>query len=135
MMKMAKNRFDDMREGEPARKLKGKKRSFKDNMSSLQTEQVNSLPPTQSIYIHVCAMPQDVMKAQIRIVKDKVDKKAKGVNNSLNQYDGILPDAPDGFRQKKGKGRSKSSTSISAGASSKGKKTNKTGKKLGKRLK
>lgn len=50
------------------------------------------------------------MKAQLRIVQDKVDKKAKGVTNSLAAYEGILPDAPsNSFRQKKGKGKAKSS--------------------------
>lgn len=49
------------------------------------------------------------MKAQLRIVKDKVDKKASGVTNSLARYAGILPDAPsDAFRQKKGKGKKSS---------------------------
>lgn len=43
------------------------------------------------------------MKSQIRIVADKVAKKAKGVTNSLSAYEGILPDAPtDSFKQKKG---------------------------------
>lgn len=81
-------RFDEMRAGEPVRKLKGKKRTFKDNSSSLTSE-------------------KDTMKAQLRIVKDKVDKKARGVTNSLAPYEGIIPDAPsDRFRQKKGKVRS-----------------------------
>jgi hypothetical protein len=49
------------------------------------------------------------MKAQIRIVKDKVDKKAAGVTNSLAPYAGILPDAPtDSFKKKKGKGKKSS---------------------------
>ena len=46
------------------------------------------------------------MKAQLRIVADKADKKARGVTNSLASYEGILPDAPAGsFKQKKGKGK------------------------------
>jgi hypothetical protein len=44
------------------------------------------------------------MKAQLRIVGDKLDKKKRGVTNSLATYEGILPDAPsDSFRFKKGK--------------------------------
>ena len=47
------------------------------------------------------------MKAQLRIVEDKLNKKRLGVSNSLAPYEGILPDAPsDSFRQKKGKGKS-----------------------------
>jgi hypothetical protein len=46
------------------------------------------------------------MKSQIRIVDDKVQKKAMGVTNSIKQYEGILPDAPsDSFKQAKGKNR------------------------------
>jgi len=81
-------RFDELRKGEPALKMKGRKRSFQDNLSDLGTAE------------------KDKMKAQLRIVHDKVDKKARGVTNSLAAYDGILPDAPtDAFRQKKGKGK------------------------------
>jgi len=51
------------------------------------------------------------MKSQLRIVADKVEKKAKGVTNSLAAYEGILPDAPsDSFKQKKGKGKSPSNS-------------------------
>lgn len=37
------NRFDKMREGEPVRKIKGKKRSFQDNVGSdtIENEKVN----------------------------------------------------------------------------------------------
>ena len=46
------------------------------------------------------------MKAQLRFVADKADKKARGVTNSLASYEGIIPDAPgDAFRQRKGKGK------------------------------
>lgn len=46
------------------------------------------------------------MKAQLRFVADKADKKARGVTNSLASYEGILPDAPtDSFRQRKGRGK------------------------------
>jgi hypothetical protein len=46
------------------------------------------------------------MKAQLRFVADKADKKARGVTNSLSSYEGILPDAPsDAFRQRKGRGK------------------------------
>lgn len=85
-------RFDEMRKGEPARKIKGKKRAFKDNISdsTLRAEKTN-------------------MHSQLRIVTDKVDKKRKGVTNSLAPYEGIIPDAPsDRFRQKKGKGKLRS---------------------------
>jgi hypothetical protein len=44
------------------------------------------------------------MKAQLRIVSDKIDKKARGVTNSLAAYEGIIPDAPsDTFKKRKGK--------------------------------
>jgi hypothetical protein len=47
------------------------------------------------------------MKAQLRIVQDKVSKKEKGVTNSLAPYEGIIPDAPsDSFKKRKGKGKS-----------------------------
>ena len=47
------------------------------------------------------------MNNQLRIVADKIDKKKRGVTNSLAAYEGIIPDAPtDSFRQKKGKGKS-----------------------------
>lgn len=79
-------RFDEQRKGEPVRKLKGKKRSFKDNLS--------------------IGADKDHMKAQLRIVSDKVEKKRKGVTNSLAPYEGIIPDAPsESFQQKKGKGK------------------------------
>ncbi len=46
------------------------------------------------------------MKRQIRIVEDKVQKKANGVTNSLKAYEGIIPDAPsDSFKQRKGKNK------------------------------
>jgi hypothetical protein len=46
------------------------------------------------------------MKEQLRQVADKIDKKARGVTNSLAAYEGIIPDAPtDSFRKKKGKGK------------------------------
>lgn len=85
-------RFDEMRKGEPIRKIKGKKRSFKDNVSdsTFQSEKKQ-------------------MHSQLRIVADKLEKKRKGVTNSLAPYEGIIPDAPsDSFRQKKGKGKARS---------------------------
>ena len=46
------------------------------------------------------------MKAQIRIVSDKISKKERGVTNSLAPYEGIIPDAPsDQFKKRKGKGK------------------------------
>lgn len=78
-------RFDDMRVGEPTRKLAGKKRSFRDSMTSASGE-------------------NSIMKSQLKIVNDKIQKKEKGVKNSVAQYEGILPDAPaNSFKQKKGK--------------------------------
>jgi regulator of ribosome biosynthesis len=80
-------RFDEMRRGEPKRQMQGRKRAFRDNLASLDSERA-------------------IMKSQIRIVEDKVQKKANGVTNSLKQYEGILPDAPsDSFKQTKGKNR------------------------------
>jgi hypothetical protein len=80
-------RFDELRKGEPSLKMKGRKRSFQDNFGDMGDEKNN-------------------MQSQLRIVHDKVDKKKRGVTNSLASYEGILPDAPtDAFRQKKGKGK------------------------------
>ena len=80
-------RFDELRKGEPVLKMKGKKRSFQDNFAGMDSE-------------------KETMKSQLRIVHDKVEKKARGVTNSLAAYEGILPDAPtDAFKQKKGKGK------------------------------
>ena len=92
-------RFDDVRKGEGDRKIKGKKQSFRDNLESSSVDKA-------------------FMKAQLRIVHDKADKKSRGVTNSLAAYDGIIPDAPsDSFRQKKGSGKAKGKgfTSKSAG--------------------
>jgi hypothetical protein len=76
-----------MRPGEPERKITGKKRSYRDNISSLSSE-------------------KNLMKSQLRIVEDKVQKKAKGVTNSLAPYEGILPDAPSlSFKKAKGRGK------------------------------
>ena len=83
-------RYDEARKGEPLIKLKGKKRSFRDNSESVSTSD------------------HAAMKANIRIVADKADKKAKGVTNSLKAYEGIIPDAPaDTFKQTKGKGKAR----------------------------
>jgi regulator of ribosome biosynthesis len=80
-------RFDERRPGEPERKMAGRKRTFRDNISDGTGEKGS-------------------MKQQLRFVADKVDKKSRGVTNSLSAYEGILPDAPsDGFRQRKGKGK------------------------------
>jgi regulator of ribosome biosynthesis len=80
-------RFDEMRKGEPVRKVKGKKQSFRANILSSHDDIAT-------------------MKSNLRIVNDKVEKKIKGVTNSLAAYEGIIPDAPtDKFKQKKGKGK------------------------------
>lgn len=43
------------------------------------------------------------MRQQLRFVSDKIDKKSKGITNSLSSYEGIIPDAPNNsFKQKKG---------------------------------
>lgn len=84
-------RFDELRKGEPELKMKGKKRSFRDNLGA-----------------ECLGEEREAMKQTLRVVHDKVDKKARGVTNSLAAYEGILPDAPtDAFRQKKGKGKVK----------------------------
>ena len=81
-------RYDEKLKGEPAQKLRGKKRSFRDNMAS-------------------GADDKKMMQDQIRFVADKADKKRRNVTNSLAAYEGILPDAPtDSFAKKKGKGKS-----------------------------
>ena len=80
-------RYDEKRHGEPEKKMKGMKRKFSDNIG----------PET-------LANEKKAMKSQLRIVADKIDKKARGVTNSLAPYEGILPDAPsDQFQAKKGK--------------------------------
>lgn len=87
-------RFDEQRMGEPVRKLKGQKRMFRDNLGSLSNEKA-------------------IMSAQLRIVSDKIDKKKRGVSNSLAPYEGIIPDAPsDSFKQRKGKGKVRSAASL-----------------------
>ena len=76
-----------MRRLEPERKLKGKKRSFRDNFGD-------------------SAMEKNAMKTQLRVVQDKVDKKKRGVTNSLAAYEGIIPDAPsNSFKTKRSKGK------------------------------
>lgn len=80
-------RYDEKRFGEPEKKIKGLKRKFSDNTSktSLSNE-------------------KKAMKSQLRVVEDKIDKKARGVTNSLAAYEGIIPDAPtESFRARKGK--------------------------------
>jgi hypothetical protein len=94
-------RYDEMRPDEPERKIRGKKRSFRDNFESTEADKA-------------------AMKAQIRIVADKVDKKSKGITNSLAPYEGILPDAPtDSFKSRKGKGKSLSKSSSTSGQAKK----------------
>jgi len=80
-------RYDTFSKDEPKPKMKGKKRAYADNLGSADEDKKR-------------------MKSNIRIVEDKVDKKARGVTNSLKAYAGIIPDAPeDSFKQKKGKGK------------------------------
>ena len=80
-------RFNTKRQDEPDIKIKGLKRKFRDNNT-------------------VGATDKKTMRAQLRQVYDKVDKKARGVTNSLKAYEGILPDAPtDSFKKSKGKGQ------------------------------
>jgi hypothetical protein len=69
------------------------------------------------------------MKAQLRIVEDKLSKKARHVTNSLAPYEGILPDAPtDAFRQKKGRGKVTGKAASSGGGGSGAKKSGKARK-------
>jgi hypothetical protein len=73
------------------------------------------------------------MKAQLRIVEDKISKKARHVTNSLAPYEGILPDAPsDTFRQKKGKGKV-TGKAATGGGSGGAKKAGKSGKSKSKK--
>lgn len=54
------------------------------------------------------------MHSQLRIVADKVDKKAKGVTNSLAPYAGIIPDAPtNSFKRTKGSNKVRNSETSS----------------------
>ena len=78
--------FDERREGEPARKIRGKKRSFRDNIVSAEDEKVSLQYPEMKRLRH----EQRVMKAQLRIVSDKAEKKARGVTNSLAPYEGWI---------------------------------------------
>ena len=100
-----------MRKGEPIRKIAGKKRTYKDNVSTntLGSEKVTNIKIFfNNIIINILLFHflQMHMKSQLRIVTDKVDKKLKGDTNSLAPYEGIIPDAPsESFRQKKGKGK------------------------------
>ena len=89
--------FDNKLEGEPERKLTGKKRAFQDNLMPANDEKAR-------------------MKAALRQSVDKVDRKVKKTSNSLKQYEGMIPDAPEGrFRKKKG------STDLDNAKESKGK--------------
>jgi hypothetical protein len=106
-------RFDEMRQGEPGRKIAGKKRAFRDNNDASTHD-------------------MGVMKDQLRIVADKIDKKARGVTNSLAAYEGIIPDAPtDSFRQKKGKGKVSAATARAASRVGKPRAGTVKGKKAG----
>lgn len=60
------------------------------------------------------------MKAQLRIVEDKVHKKKMNITNSIAPYEGILPDAPsDSFKQKKGKGKAPTGRATKSGGKKK----------------
>jgi hypothetical protein len=109
LLSLSLSRFDKQRAGEPEKKLKGKKRVFRDNLNSetFTSEKVClhlSLSPV-NLPLSLFLVCQSSMKQQLRIVEDKIHKKQAGITNSLAPYEGILPDAPsDTFRQKKGKG-------------------------------
>eukprot|EP01034_Spumella_vulgaris_P033995 gene33995-41928_t len=108
-------RFDERLAGEPLLKMQGKKRSFRDNIGSTGEGD------------------KKAMKDQLRFVHDKVDKKKRGVTNSLAAYEGILPDAPsDQFRQTKGKGKVRSELNKNFSNGSTGKSSGKGGKSGGK---
>ena len=84
------NRYDEMRPGEPSRKLITKTKKRRDNVTNMQQD-------------------KQLMKETLRFVSNKKEKKEKGITNSLAAYEGILPDAPElRFKQKKGKGKGKS---------------------------
>ena len=47
-----------------------------------------------------------IKQAELKVVQDKVDKKKRGVTNSLAAYEGIIPDAPsNSFKTKRSKGK------------------------------
>ena len=93
--------FDHLRKGEPAvKKITGKKRAFRDNLTSVSEENV-------------------MMKSKFRAIADQVDKKARKVSNSVKNYEGILPESTTTFKAKKG------GTSIGSKSASKGKKKGK----------
>ncbi len=76
--------FDHLRKGEPAiKKLTGKKRAFRDNLSSVSEENA-------------------MMKSKFKAVADQVEKKAKKVSNNLKDYEGILPESRTPWKAKKG---------------------------------
>jgi hypothetical protein len=82
-------RYDEMRPGEPSRKLITKNKKVRDNMESISSE-------------------KKLMKDTLRFVTNKKEKKDKRMTNSLAMYEGILPDAPENkFRKSKGKGKSR----------------------------
>lgn len=86
-MGLLRYRFDERRPDEPELKIRGKKRSFRDNFESTESDKA-------------------AMKAQLRFVADQTEKKSKGITNSLAPYEGFLPDAPgDSFKSKKGKSK------------------------------
>lgn len=77
-------RFDKAVEGEPERKKKGVRRAFRPVVGALADE-------------------QDAARKTLRSIAVNQDKKAKKVTNSLDQYEGILPDAGPQFKAKKTK--------------------------------
>lgn len=83
-------RYDEMRPGEPARKLITKTKKNRDNFEPIHSE-------------------KQLMKDTLRFVTNKKEKKEKGITNSLAAYEGIIPDAPEfRFKKAKGKGKGKS---------------------------
>jgi regulator of ribosome biosynthesis len=85
--------FDHLRKGEPAvKKITGKKRAYRDNLSSVSEENA-------------------MMKSKFKAIADQVDKKARKVSNSVKDYEGILPEARTTFKAKKGGTKSGTSTS------------------------
>jgi hypothetical protein len=73
-MTISSSRFDDKREGEPERKQKGIKRKFRPNTETEGEREVATR----------------VLKS-IAIAKEK---KQRRVTNSLDPYEGVLPDGP-----------------------------------------
>lgn len=79
-------RFDDLRKGELVKRIHGKRQRLKSN-THIDAEKVT-------------------IKSVIRQVESRESQKQIGVTNSINAYEGVIPDAPEGL-SKRTKGRVK----------------------------